>query len=462
MTFLCLCSQIASKESDAPLNLYIDRKYKPWAIEKPVIIEPPKVDEQGLAMRNMFVCMGEAPPTQTKEWYSTVKMTSPTRVSSSRSRPTSALKSEGGSRPSSARPASAMSLKTSTDSGLPRSPSPKRPESSLASVNFDLTNETFDDIPNSDRLFHNPPRPRSPPEWKPPIGDDCCVVADNMKRGSFYSGPVHQDVATKVTKSISFKDDVKSETDESQVDKTSEGSAESGYDVESQQNDSGNEDEQKVTESEEDQKVAESAAEANNAEQGDQNELEIKIDTSPKALQVTTMDQMAVFIISYAIKTALHMVHEDASEEDVNAVIDQNILKSESVKCADLTEESINNIELQYMEDEPSSSPDSPRDLLEVPDDLAQSTSKLSTVTSSGMPDTSEVDSLFDDDSDRDEEVEEDLFFGKPKSTFDLSNKKGLDAFKKFLWGTQGEKCWNLWLDIDRGLQIEDPETQLG
>ena len=395
-------------------------------------MEPPKVDEQGLAIRNMFVCMGDASTTQTKEWFSNVKMKGSTRVSSAaKSRPISAASRTDsmGSRPGSARAMSASSLKASMDSGFPRSPSPRRTDSS---VSFDLSNLNFDDIPNSERMFHNPPRSRSPLAWKAPIGDDCCVVAVGRSGGrGIYGSPVHVDVvgARKATGG--------DENDDALLDKISEVSPESGYDGESQQNDSGNET------PEPNAPVA---------------EPEIEIKSPNKALQVTTMDQMATFIIAYTFKMAIRNVHPDQTETDINELIDRNLLKSESVTCAELTSESLKNIELQYMEDDTSEA--APQgDLLEVPDDLAMSQSNMSTVMSSGVPDTNDVDSLFD--SDREDEDGEECFFSKPKSTFDLSNKKGMDAFKKSLWGTQGEKYLNLWLDIDRGLQIEDPECQL-
>lgn len=84
--------QIASKETDCPLNLYIDPEYEPFAIEKPFVEEEEEIDETGLAMRNMFVCMGDAGTTQTDDWFSQVKISSNTRLTTSTgTRPSTAI-----------------------------------------------------------------------------------------------------------------------------------------------------------------------------------------------------------------------------------------------------------------------------------------------------------------------------------------------------------------------------------
>ncbi|XP_041356675.1 regulator of G-protein signaling 22-like isoform X3 [Gigantopelta aegis] len=72
----------------------------------------------------------------------------------------------------------------------------------------------------------------------------------------------------------------------------------------------------------------------------------------------------------------------------------------------------------------------------------------------------SDVDSLLDSEEDYEEQ---DTFFRKHKyKTYDLSNKKGIDQFKKFLRGTKGELYWNMWVDIDRSRLIrKDEDIQL-
>ena len=60
----------------------------------------------------------------------------------------------------------------------------------------------------------------------------------------------------------------------------------------------------------------------------------------------------------------------------------------------------------------------------------------------------SETDSLLD--SEEDYEEEDICFRTKKHKTFKLTDIKGIDAFKKFLKGTAGEKNWEMWIDIDR------------
>ena len=86
----------------------------------------------------------------------------------------------------------------------------------------------------------------------------------------------------------------------------------------------------------------------------------------------------------------------------------------------------------------------------------------MSTTISESKDTGGDADSLFDSDQEADEENDDDrdALFAKPKQTFDFSTKKGLDAFRKFLWASEGEKCWNFWLDIDRGTMIEDEDVK--
>jgi hypothetical protein len=62
-------------------------------------------------------------------------------------------------------------------------------------------------------------------------------------------------------------------------------------------------------------------------------------------------------------------------------------------------------------------------------------------------------------DSDDDEEDDRDRML-KPRrqKTYSLSNKKGIEHFKKFLQGGPGEKNWWLWVDIEKATLIDDGE----
>ncbi|XP_022090639.1 regulator of G-protein signaling 22-like [Acanthaster planci] len=410
--------EIAAKDSDVPIHLYVDPTYTPFAIEKPPVVEQPKVDEQGIAMRQMFVCMGEAHPTQSKEWFSDVKMKSSTTTTNS----VQPRSSDGfsSSRPASGRPLSGRPLSSSmsiwdqvtADSGIG---SPWR-QDSFSNSNFDPV--SLDDIPNSDKMFHSPHRLRSPPVWRPPIGDDSCMVAENVRNSGSYSGPVH--VAT-----VESKPKVSAEESLDEVEEDEKLSTESGFDAESQQlNVSDNENEEDLPE------------------------------LQPQPIRVSTLEDMATVVVSFAIKSAITMA-TDLSQDEIDTYIDENILKALDVCSADLTEEALHTMEVSLSMEQKR--PSILKNGLDVQDDL-RTNSRISLATV-GQDDVEE-DSLFDSDNENDTDEIKDPFFSKLRYSFDLSNKRGLDGFKRFLWGTAGEKIWNLWLDVDRGCMIDDTEVQ--
>ncbi|BFY99466.1 hypothetical protein BsWGS_02506 [Bradybaena similaris] len=70
----------------------------------------------------------------------------------------------------------------------------------------------------------------------------------------------------------------------------------------------------------------------------------------------------------------------------------------------------------------------------------------------------SEEESLLDSDEDFEER---DQYFRRRKDKWhSLTSLKGIQAFKKFLVGTQGEKYWELWIDIDKGRLIRSEEEK--
>ncbi|XP_038056134.1 regulator of G-protein signaling 22-like [Patiria miniata] len=418
--------EIATKDSDVPIHLYIDATYKPFAIEKPPVVEPPKVDEQGIAMRQMYVCMGEAHATQSKEWYSDVKMKSGTTTTNS-VQPRSS-DGFGSSRPASSRPLSSASVRPmSSMSGRPLSSSmsvwdqatadsgigsPWR-QDSFSTSNFDPT--SLEDIPNSEKMFHSPPRLRSPPVWRPPIGDDSCMVAENV--GKSFSGPVH--VAPSGSKFKMVRGESLDEVEDEKL------STESGFDAESQQlNNSDNENDEDLPE------------------------------MQPQPIRVSSLEDMANVVVSYAMKSAIGVVTE-VSQDEIDAYIDENILRSLDVHSADLTEDALHDMEVILPAERKR--PSILKNGLDVQDDW-RTNSRISMATVGN--DGAEEDSLFDSDNEQEPDEIKDPFFSKPRYSFDLSNKRGLDGFKRFLWGTTGEKIWNLWLDVDRGHMIDDKEVQ--
>lgn len=63
-------------------------------------------------------------------------------------------------------------------------------------------------------------------------------------------------------------------------------------------------------------------------------------------------------------------------------------------------------------------------------------------------------------DSDEDFEERDEHFRRRKDKWHSLTSLKGIQAFKKFLVGTQGEKYWELWIDIDKGRLIRSEEEK--
>ena len=188
---------------------------------------------------------------------------------------------------------------------------------------------------------------------------------------------------------------------------------------------------------------------------GDENEEEDLPDLQSQTIKVSNVEDMATVVVSFAMKSAITLA-TDYSQDEINSYIDQNILQSLDVRSVDLTEDALDLIEITQPTDQKR--PSILKNSLDVAEDL-RSNSRISMATTA--QDGGEEDSLFDSDNENDTNEQIDPFFSKPRFSFDFSNKRGTDAFKRFLWGTAGEKIWNLWLDVDRGQMIEDIEVQL-
>ncbi|XP_071965530.1 regulator of G-protein signaling 22-like [Antedon mediterranea] len=397
-------TEIATKE-DKPIQLVIDSSYKPFMIEKPVVSKPVAVDTKSVAFRDMFICLGETQTTQTDDWYNDVKLVTDTNTTqSANSRPLSAQ-----SRPTSARPPSALSKDLSMiDSGV---------WSLCRQESFSNPSQTFsfdgDASINSSKLFDNPPklRPTSPKHWRAPIGDQSCVVLESEKRN--YGGAVHLPV-------------VKQNLSKTELEEVLSEGGESG--VESEKADSETADNEGCIQTE-DGKI--------------ENEMDVKV---MKPIVVDNIDQLVKMTVTYSIKRALQCV-TNCSDEVINAYLDENVLKSETVKSADLQEDTLNNIEIRS----PSIESDH---MLTVPKQIESASSTFSSMNS--VKDSVEEDSLIDSDEEEDDNY---TIFTRTKR-YDLSNKKGIDAFKNFLCGNLGEKYWSLWLDLDRGNSILNTDNE--
>ncbi|XP_033123615.1 regulator of G-protein signaling 22-like [Anneissia japonica] len=405
-------AEIAAKE-EKPLNLIIDSSYKPFGIEKPsVTTKPVYVDKKALTFRDMFICLGETHPTQTDDWYNDVKLVTDTQTTSSTIiRPSAIEEKSSSSRPTSARPPSVLSSKdvvSTIDSGVW---SPRRQDS--FSIPPHSQTFSFDgDVISNNKLFDNPPKLRSPSptQWRPPIGDQCCVVLESEKRN--YVGAVHLKV-------------VKQNTENEGADDASSEGGESGVDCEKA-----------------DSEKADNEGSINSEDGKNDGEMG---NSQIKTITVDNVDQLAMVTVTHAIKCALRLV-TSCSEEEINNYLDENVLKLKTVRSVDLEEGSLNNIVIRATSAESI-------DLLTVPKQTLQVGSTLSTTSS--MKDSIEEDSLIDSD----EEEDDDAIFPRAK-TYDLSNKKGIDAFKNFLCGNMGEKYWSLWLDLDRANNILEEDNQ--
>ncbi|XP_074640881.1 regulator of G-protein signaling 22-like [Tubulanus polymorphus] len=71
----------------------------------------------------------------------------------------------------------------------------------------------------------------------------------------------------------------------------------------------------------------------------------------------------------------------------------------------------------------------------------------------------SDEDSLLD--SEEDFEEDQDLFFRRHKvKHYELTNRKGIQQFVKFLKGKLGDRCWNFWIDIDKARFMSTEEEK--
>lgn len=69
-----------------------------------------------------------------------------------------------------------------------------------------------------------------------------------------------------------------------------------------------------------------------------------------------------------------------------------------------------------------------------------------------------DAESILDSDEDFEER---DINFRRNKNKWhSLTSLKGIQAFKQFLRGTEGEKYWELWIDIDKGRLIRNEEEK--
>nr|XP_006824173.1 PREDICTED: uncharacterized protein LOC102801108 [Saccoglossus kowalevskii] len=258
------------------------------------------------------------------------------------------------------------------------------------------------------RLFDDPPRLKTPPtlNWKAPTGDDVCMVVE-APTTSGYTAPVFYDPDQSQGKTNEASEVDEDEGRGSEIDK------DSNMDV-----------------------------------------AEAKDEMSPRSITVESIDDLATVVVAMILKQAISIACK-SDEKEVDSVIDNNVLKqcggfkSHNLKIGMLDEVTVKEIERSREE--------SIRFKLPGDEDERHTLKKKVSITSkSSSSIDQEEDSLFGSDV----EDETDPYFSKQK-TYNLCNRKGIDAFRKFLDGTSGEKNWNFWLDVDKARSIGEQDVLL-
>ena len=366
-----------------------------------------KVDPKKLLMKNLYVCMGNAGTTDTDAWYSTAKIAQETESTySALSRPQSeTVHSKTGSRPISARPASAYTDPYHrSDSGMGSSLKSSARGNSCGSLSQSKysAQENEDEILGS-KLFSSDGRPGSHK-----IADSACLInKEHSNRSRPFSATVYS-----TPKVVNFENDPDGDT---------------------------------IVENDDER-------DSGKGDEGDEHEVRFNLDDSlgypdtyNKELVFRNVDDVGALIVGIVLKTAMSkLTGKSFSEiEEIDEI--QKMFPDESF--AELTIESLDKICFKVDAEKVSNETD---EKVEMVGERMKKT----------LEEESDVDSLLDSEDDFEES---DTFFRKHKfKMYDLRNRKGIEQFKRFLKGTQGEKNWNLWIDIDRmNLMTNEEEIQL-
>ena len=343
-------------------------------------------------MKNLYVCMGNAGTTATDAWYSTAKIAQETESTySALSRPQSeTVHSKAGSRPISARPASAYTDPYHrSDSGMGSSMKSSARGNSYSSLYQSRYSalESEDDILSS-KLYSADGHPGS--HKMSEFG--CVINKEHSKRTRPFSATVYS--TPKIAKDVT-------DLDSSIVDEKDD------------ERDSGKGDD------------------------GDEHEVKFNLDDSlsypDKELVFKNIDDVGSVIVGIVLKTVLSKLTGKTDSEIEEVAEIQKMFPDKSF--TDLTLESLDKICFKVEAEQ-------------VDNEASEKVEMVGERMKKVLDEESDVDSLLDSEDDFEES---DTFFRKHKfKTFDLRDRKGIEQFKKFLKGTQGEKNWNLWIDIDR------------
>lgn len=366
-----------------------------------------KIDPKELLMRDMYVCMGNAGTTETEAWYATAKLvneqtsTYTTISHHSIDRPLSSK------RPTSARPTSAYSDPyTRADSGMGSSVRSSAKNTSYTTLYQSkyTTNETEDDIMMS-KLFGSESKPLTPR-----ITDNLCVISKEHQTIRPNSSVVY--ASPKKEKSVDFDDAELGIIDDDGKDKDDEKDSGKGDD-----------------------------------ENGDSNESVATESEHYQTVTVNDVDEVGSIIVGVVLKKVVKKLTTLEESEIENLPEIQDIFQDKSY--SNLTMESLDKI--TFVEEGANRIEENNEE---------ENEQKISEEMSRNLEEESDVDSLLDSEEDFEEM---DTFFRKHKHrTYSLCYRKGVEQFKKFLKGTQGERNWKFWVDIDRmRLMLNEKEIQL-
>ena len=379
-------------------------------VKKKEPVEEVKKDPKEALMKDLYVCMGNAGTTVTDAWYSTAKIAQETESTySALSRPQSETvhsKSGGrpksGVRPVSARPASAYNDPYHrSDSGMGSSlKSSTRVNSSgnMSQTKYS-TQENEDDILVS-KLFSSDGRPSSHK-----ITESVCVVnKEHSSRTRPFSATIFSTPKV-VNGSV--------DPDESIL--------ENG--VKDDEQDSGKGDDDNEGKS----------------------DLNDSFDSDSKGLTFKNIDDIGAVIVGVVLKTAMAKL-VGKTELEIDDIPELQKIFSDK-NFANLTIDALDKISLQ-------------EEIKKIEPKIQEKVEMVGDKMKKILDEESDVDSLLDSEEDYEEE---DTFFRKHKfKLYNLGARKGIEQFKRFLKGTQGEKNWNLWIDIDRmKLMTNQEEIQL-
>ncbi|OWF36346.1 Regulator of G-protein signaling 22 [Mizuhopecten yessoensis] len=342
----------------------------------------------------MYVCVGNALPTQTEAWFTMAQGATATHTTySTQPRPNSAA--DIVKRPNSARPVSAYSAIDSynySESGLGVSVRGSVNSSMGRGYQLSQMSVNEDEDVYSSKLFATDGKPMTPR----PSEMICCMADEQSKKSRPFSATVYS-------------------TPKYEAD----GDNESGLGIE-------------------DDKFDLASEGSGPRDSFGEEEVQDRVagSTSEESVVFRDMDDLGAALVGAVLKRSIAYL---TNREETEVADDPNIIKHlPQSSCRHLTLDMFERVSL--VEDN-------------VPPPETAEDKEVKAVTEGNKnkdkkDEDSDADSLLDSDDDYEER---DMFFRRKKhKTFRLTDRKGIEAFKLFLQGTAGEKNWHMWLDIDR------------